>query len=237
MAGQEFDDLVQDIKAHGLLEPIVLIEGKILDGRNRYKACQRADVKPKFVDYQGNGALSYVVSKNVLRRHLNESQRGVIALDVEKELAKEAAERMRSGRTALGSEKKGEASDQAGALLHVGGRTVRKAKRVARDAPSLLPAIKRGELTVSEAEQQIRERLARQAVKRGTDKADAKKRADPREVRKHLDAIRIFADSLRDAAKIAKYGKFSPEAQRFTARSYENIRGLMANVEEAFHAE
>ena len=37
--GVEFDELVKDIQWNGLQEPIILYEGKILDGRNRYNAC------------------------------------------------------------------------------------------------------------------------------------------------------------------------------------------------------
>src|SRR3990172_9106480 len=45
----ELQKLADDIRANGLLEPIVLYEGKVLDGRNRLDACKRAGVEPKFV--------------------------------------------------------------------------------------------------------------------------------------------------------------------------------------------
>jgi hypothetical protein len=109
MEGQEFDDLVHDIREHGLLEPIVVLDGKILDGRNRYKACQRAGVEPKFKEYHGNGALSYVVSKNVRRRHLTETQIGVIAQDMLPAFEREATVRRESNMAARPRGKDGRA--------------------------------------------------------------------------------------------------------------------------------
>jgi N6-adenosine-specific RNA methylase IME4 len=75
--GEAFDALKADIKAKGLREPIALYQKQILDGRNRWRACKAVRVRPKFETYRGNDPLGYVVSLNVKRRHLDESQRAM----------------------------------------------------------------------------------------------------------------------------------------------------------------
>jgi len=77
--GTAFEELVLDIKAHGLREKIWTHEGKILDGRNRFNACQRAKVKPEFREYKGKDALAFVISLNIQRRHLTDPQRAMAA--------------------------------------------------------------------------------------------------------------------------------------------------------------
>jgi N6-adenosine-specific RNA methylase IME4 len=77
--GDEFAGLVADIGKQGLLEAIVLLDGKILDGRNRYRACLEAGVEPHFEEFDGEDPVAFVVSKNVARRHLDESQRALAA--------------------------------------------------------------------------------------------------------------------------------------------------------------
>jgi hypothetical protein len=80
MEGEEFDALVADIKANGLIEPLVMLEGMILDGRNRYHACVAADVEPTFRPFTGDGPAAYVISANIHRRHLTpEQKRDLIA--------------------------------------------------------------------------------------------------------------------------------------------------------------
>jgi len=82
LEGQEFDDLVADIKKNGLREPITLLGSRILDGRNRYRACLKAGVEVRHRDFYGDNAASFVVSMNLHRRQLNESQRALVALKI-----------------------------------------------------------------------------------------------------------------------------------------------------------
>jgi hypothetical protein len=70
----ELENLGEDIKATGLLEPITLKDGMILDGRNRYLACRKAGrtlTVRDFVELKAEAdPLMFVVSKNIQRRHL-----------------------------------------------------------------------------------------------------------------------------------------------------------------------
>src|SRR5262245_58441677 len=78
MSGPEMEALTADIAARGLQRPIVLYEGRILDGRNRYLACKEAGVEPSFVEYEGDNPLGQVISLN-LNRDLTAGQRAFVA--------------------------------------------------------------------------------------------------------------------------------------------------------------
>lgn len=92
----ELEALAADIKANGLREPIVLHEGKILDGRNRYRACKIAGVEPRVEQHRANGSLvEFVFSMNYHRRHLTQSQKATSATEALPWFEKEAKERQR----------------------------------------------------------------------------------------------------------------------------------------------
>ena len=96
MTDEELQELAEDLRIKGLLHDIVLYEGKILDGRNRYIACPMAGVEPRFTEWDGKGSpLEWVISENMIRRHLTSSQRAVLALELLPMLEKKAKERQR----------------------------------------------------------------------------------------------------------------------------------------------
>lgn len=81
MEGEELDELIADIKTNGQRELIVLLDNKVLDGRNRYIACEKLGIKPRFRNLEcvDGDALGYVWSANVTRRHLNQAQKALAA--------------------------------------------------------------------------------------------------------------------------------------------------------------
>ena len=138
--GQDFAGLVTDIREHGLHEPIVVYEDKILDGRNRYRACEAAGVEPTFTVYTGDDPVAYVISLNLRRRHLDESQRAMVA-------AKLATLKLGDNQHSEGLP-----IGRSSELLNVGERSVARAREVIdRGATELVQAVERGRVSVSAA--------------------------------------------------------------------------------------
>jgi ParB-like chromosome segregation protein Spo0J len=78
LEGEPFEELKADIQANGLIEPIWTYRGAVLDRRNRYRACQETGIDSIFQPYLGDNPVDFVVSKNLVRRHLDESQRSMV---------------------------------------------------------------------------------------------------------------------------------------------------------------
>ena len=92
LSASDLDDLADDIRENGLLNPVILHDGKVLDGRNRALACQKAGVTPHFATWEPNGTspITWVISQNLRRRHLDAGQRAAMAVDARPMLAAEA---------------------------------------------------------------------------------------------------------------------------------------------------
>jgi ParB-like chromosome segregation protein Spo0J len=162
----ELQDLTDDIRAHGLIDPIVLFEGMILDGRNRAVACERAGVAPRYAQFRGGreDALILVISHNLKRRHLTKQAIADALVAAEDfslhyTLAKAAAEKDAADDLAAQSVIKNTEPKTASSrkLAQAAGGTVSHAMIAAtrkvkeRGEPELQEAVKRGRIGVQDA--------------------------------------------------------------------------------------
>jgi ParB-like chromosome segregation protein Spo0J len=165
MEGDEFRELVRDIEKNGQQQPILTYEGKILDGRNRYRACMEADVEPWVEKWSGGSPVEAVLSLNLHRRHLSKGERSMIASRMLPHLEAEARERMLRGKAANPTERmpegptpkrvQGEAREEAARLTGTNPRYVSDAKRLAREAPEMAERVERGEVTIPQAKRTL----------------------------------------------------------------------------------
>ncbi|SRR5581483_2293308 len=191
MEEAELQELADDIKQNGLKEPIALLDGKVIDGRNRLRACEIAQVEPMFTNIQVESPTSYVISKNLKRRHLTISQKAAIAARAIERYAAEAQERqvaagtpnlkqfqgkdqlLPRGSNWSKSEKnrdlthsdqhlsQGTAAAQVAREFDVSERTVARALVVKEADPELFEKMERGEVSAKAAEREVREKKRR----------------------------------------------------------------------------
>jgi len=138
MGEQDYAELKTSMNNTGQVEEIVLLDGKILDGVHRHKACKELGIEARFVNWDDLpetikkiGPLAYVYAKNVPRRHLTTEQRVKLALELLPRLRQEAKERQLSGERAS-SDAKGKAAEKAAAAVGVSTSTVERASRKER---------------------------------------------------------------------------------------------------------
>lgn len=217
LTGAEFDALVADIKANGLREPIIIHDGMILDGGNRYRACIEAGVEPATMKFGGGNLVSYVLSANLHRRHLTAMQSAAIVAS-----ATDWANANFHG----GDRKSDQAvnlpldtvSDRA-AVSGVSDKTQRSADKIAKADPELAKALGRGEVSPSDAVEQV-------TGKRPGTKPLAKKEAEPdqdAEMRAEmlndaLDALRDENDSLRNQVAAMLFDGSDEERTEYLSR-------------------
>jgi hypothetical protein len=144
LEGPAYDALVEDIRVRGLQEPVVLYQKQVLDGRNRQRACLESSTPLRTVPYDGDDPLAFVISANLHRRHLDESQRSLVA----KKLAnwKLGHNQHTAGSANL------QTQANAAKLLNVSVRSLAHAAVVLKKAqPEIVAAVEQGVMAVSTA--------------------------------------------------------------------------------------
>ena len=156
MDEDELRTLAEDIGLRGQLVPIEICDGMIIDGRNRWAACEFAGIEPLTVEVNPKDPVAYVLSLNLHRRHLDETQRAMVGGRAKGVYEKQAKERLstnggHSGRANC-PQATGKSRDKAGEAAGVSGKSVdRAAKVLASGSKELIAACDRGEVAVSAA--------------------------------------------------------------------------------------
>jgi len=141
MEEPELASLASDIAENGLIHPIILDDdSQIVDGRNRYAACELAKVEPRFEKLDGRDPVAFIVSSNLARRHLTKGQQAMA-------YAIGYPEGDKGGR----GKKRSETEQFSRPRLSV-------ARAVLREAPDLAEQVMQGTVSLDQALEKLQER-------------------------------------------------------------------------------
>jgi hypothetical protein len=171
----------------------------VLDGRNRYKACQELGIEMTFCEIEDNedfDPIAYVLSHNLHRRHLTESQRAMVAAKLAKLQHGHVKSQKDDGQICLSVK-------EASKMVNASERSTKHAKKVIADGASeVQQAVEQGELPVS---------VASEFVKAVPDKNEQTK------------IIEDGVDTVRDAIKSETNGKPFVKVAASTAMSFAQM--------------
>lgn len=195
--GTEFDELVASIKENGLREPIITLGNQILDGRNRYRACQAAGVAPMVHPFTGRDPVRFVIDKNINRRHLNESQRALIAAGF---AALKSGQRSdRADQNQAGRKEPPMTRKQAADLMHVSESAVKDARKVlAEGTQEEIEAVRRGKAFVSTLADEMRAAVSPEKRKNRREASLSNRGKNPERIQNQQIRSQIWS-GLRDA--------------------------------------
>ncbi len=148
----QFEKLVASIKANGQQNPIVLYDGMILDGQNRYLACLEAGVEPMCTTFEGEDPKQFVLDANLNRRHLTVSQRAAMQVAIHDM-------RLDKPKSRISANLRTSAKDLA-AEAQVSTRSIETARAIADKSPALLKQVAAGNVTLNGATQKLNKKQA-----------------------------------------------------------------------------
>lgn len=163
MMADEYQTLKADIKAHGLLEPIVTYEDSILDGRHRYNICEELAVQPAYVQFESlsysGSPLDFVISKHQ-RRNLTPDQKAVLA---------DKIANIKNGLHMLLTNEKQLSLSEALIATGASKGQVGKLRKIKKDNPRVIERIESGETSINIEYQRTltKQRYVKTAAKQG----------------------------------------------------------------------
>jgi len=223
--GKHYEDLCASIESIGLIEPVVLMDDCLVDGRNRIKACLDLDIEPTYVQYRkldcGEEPVAlYIEARNLARRDLTDDQRVSIAAKLEAEGYIKRANMKRSMAAASQAASQSRASD--GKMMAVAdspgvNQTVKTRSEPQPSVPTAVKVAKKAGVS---------QRKGQQALKAAVHAPEA------------LEQVIAGKLPLADAAKIAE--KVSPPKPRKSRKDPatisvdDRVKKVMALIKKTY---
>lgn len=184
--GDARGSLKADIEAHGIREPIVFLGEQILDGRNRYAIARELGILYPRCEYTGDDPAAFVLSKNLHRRHLSDSQRAMVA----SKLAKLPAGKPNTASAVITQE-------DAARSLNVSVDSVQRARVVQEQGiPEVIAKVETGEVSVKAA--------AAVATLPAEQQAEIIRSADPKVFAKVAKEVRAEKQAEKKARRVER---------------------------------
>ena len=204
MPQEQFAELVADVKEHGVLYPVAILDGQVLDGWHRYRAANEAGGDCPAEEFDGGDPAAYVIRNNALRRNLTASQRAAIIIKCREWRDRGRPEaKKKIGNVADLPKSESDMAAEAGTSV----RTVHDAKTAER--AGLGDKVRSGELSASAAAKQAREQAERDPEIEQPDKWT-------REAGERLDALAIRFMDLYAKLRESGAANVFPHAPRET---------------------
>ena len=212
LSESELREMASSIKKEGLINPCVRQGEVLLDGRNRMAACDIAGVEPRFVEYDGDSPVSFIIGANLKRRHLEQGQKIALAIEIEPHFAEEAKKRqlktLKKGASSVvenvPQREQARSRDQAAKTVGISGKSVSQAKAIKQADPERFEKVIAGKLSLAKATKEVK------AEQDKRDLADAQKTITE-EKRKDIESVcdlrvcscaELFASGIRPDAVI-----------------------------------
>jgi 16S rRNA G966 N2-methylase RsmD len=176
MNAEEFEQLKADIQVNGYDKryPVYIYQGDVLDGWNRYRACEELKVDPVVQHFFGNNAeaIQFVMRTNK-RRNLTKEQWACVAAE-SSELIEEVKKAVEEARRKKVSENNGmkeattqkfvqsfpkeriETNSVVAETFNTNKEYLRQAVKLKEEKPEVFAKVKSGETTLAEVKKEIR---------------------------------------------------------------------------------
>jgi len=169
----EFRDLLDPISSEarealrisiikdGLLNPIIVWDGTIVDGHNRYDICHQSNIEFETIEMNfkdADDAKLWILKNQMARRNMTDYSRAAKALKMKPVLAEKARERMKAGGNPMQNSAQGGAvRDEVAKLAGVSHDTISKVEEIEATAPDAIKAkVQSGEMSINAAHKSLK---------------------------------------------------------------------------------